>query len=69
MRHYSAIRHFLGTHQGYYCLECLATLLDLSPAEVRRSVGRGTLADITIAYKICQRCLDEKAVFALRRSA
>jgi hypothetical protein len=37
--------------------------------EIRHIVGQRTLAEVTIAYKICQSCLEEKAVFALRASA
>jgi hypothetical protein len=69
MPHYPAIRSFLANHHGYYCEECLATRLNLSVDEIRCSVGQRTLADVTIAYRICQRCLDEKGVFALRKSA
>lgn len=69
MRHYPAIRHFLFDHHGYYCVDCLAARLNLSTDEIRRSVGHGTLAEVTIAYRICQSCLDEKGVFALRASA
>ena len=69
MPYYPAIRRFLSTHDGYYCEACLATRLNLSVYEIRRSVGQRTLADVSIAYRICQGCLDEKAVFALRRSA
>jgi len=69
MPHYPAIRSFLSNHHGYYCEGCLATRLNLSVDEIRRSVGQRTLADVTIAYRICHRCLDEKGVFALRKSA
>ena len=69
MPHYRAIRSFLSNHHGYYCEECLAARLHLSVDEIRRSVGQRTLADVSIAYRICQSCLDEKAVFALRKSA
>src|SRR5262249_16720863 len=69
MPHYRAIRSFLSNHHGYYCEECLGPRLNLSMAEIRRSVGHRTLADVTIAYRICQSCLSEKAVFALRMSA
>ncbi len=69
MPHYPAIRSFLSNHHGYYCEECLAARLNLSPDEVRRSVGRRIFAEVTIAYRICQSCLDEKGVFALRTSA
>jgi hypothetical protein len=69
MPYYPAIRSFLFNHHGYYCDECLAARINLSVDEIRRSVGRRTLADISVAYRICQRCLDEKGVFALRKSA
>jgi len=69
MPYYPAIRRFLSTHHGYYCEECLATRLDLSVAEIRRSVAQRSLADVSIAYRICQSCLDERRVFALRKSA
>jgi len=69
MPYYRAIRSFLSNHQGYYCAECLAARLNLSVDEIRCSVGQRTLADVTIAYRICQSCLNEKAVFALRMSA
>jgi hypothetical protein len=69
MLHYPAIRAFLSNHHGYYCAECLAARLNLSANEIRRSVGQRTLAEVTIAYKVCQSCLEEKAVFALRASA
>jgi len=69
MPHYPAIRSFLSNHRGYYCTECLADRLDLSTDEIRRIVGQRTFAEVTIAYRICQSCLDEKAVFALRTSA
>jgi len=69
MRYYPAIRSFLFSHHGYYCEECLAARLHLSVDEIRRSVGQRILADVSIAYRICQSCLDEKAVFALRKSA
>ena len=69
MPYYPAIRSFLSNHRGYYCEECLADRLNLSIDEIRRSVGQRTLADVSIAYRICQSCLDEKAVFALRKSA
>jgi hypothetical protein len=39
MPHYPAIRSFLSNHHGYYCEECLATRLNLSLNEIRRSVG------------------------------
>ena len=69
MPHYRAIRNFLCNHHGYYCEECLAARLNRSVDEIRRSVGRRTLAEVTIAYRICQSCLGEKCVFALRTSA
>ena len=69
MPYYPAILHFLANHHGYYCVDCLAARLQLSPDQVRRSVGQRTFAEITISYRICQSCLDEKAVFALRVSA
>jgi hypothetical protein len=69
MSHYSAIRSFLSNHHGYYCEECLADRLNLSDDEIRRSLGRRTLAEMTMAYRICQSCLNERAVFALRMSA
>ena len=69
MPHYPAIRSFLSNHRGYYCEECLAARLNLSVDKIWRSVGQRTLADVTIAYRICQSCLEEKTVFALRKSA
>ena len=69
MPYYPAIRSFLSNHHGYYCEECLASRLNLSVDKIRRSVGQRTLAEITIAYRICQSCLDEKGVFALRTTA
>ena len=69
MRYYPAIRSFLFSHHGYYCEECLAARLHLPVDEIKRSVGQRILADVSIAYRICQSCLDEKAVFALRKSA
>jgi len=69
MPYYPAIRSFLSNHQGYYCEECLAALLNLTVDKIRRSVGQRTLADVTIAYRICQICIEEKTVFALRKSA
>lgn len=69
MPHYPAIRNFLCTHHGYYCAECLAARLNLPVNEIRRTVGQRVFADVTAAYRICQNCLDEKAVFALRASA
>jgi hypothetical protein len=69
MRNYPAIRHFLANHHGHYCAECLATRLNLSAAEVRRSVGQRIFAEITTTYRMCHSCLTEKAVFALRHSA
>jgi len=67
--YYPAIRNFLSAHHGYYCAECLAARLNRSVDEIRRSVGQRTLAEVTIAYRICQNSLSEKAVFALRISA
>jgi len=69
MPYYPAIRSFLSDHHGYYCMECLAARLNLSVDAIRRSVGQRTLADVSIAYRVCQSCLDEKGVFALRKSA
>ena len=69
MPSYSAIRHFLARHHGYYCVDCLAARLKVSPNQVQRSVAQRTHADITMAYRICQSCLEENAVFALRASA
>jgi len=69
MPYYPAIRSFLSNHPGYYCEECLASRLNLSVDKIRRSVGQRTLADVAIAYRICQSCLSEKGVFALRKSA
>ncbi len=69
MPYYPAIRSFLSNHHGYYCEECLAARLNLSVDEIRHSVGQRTFAEVTVAYRICQSCLDEKAVFALRMSA
>ena len=69
MLHYPAIRNFLCRHHGYYCEECLAASLNLSVDEIRHSVGQRVFADVTIAYRICQSCLGEKGVFALRTSA
>jgi len=69
MPYYPAIRSFLSLHHGYYCEECLAARLNLSVDKIRRSVGQRTLADVTVAYRICQSCLEEKTVFALRKSA
>ena len=66
---YPAIRHFLANHRGYYCADCLAARLNVSADQVRLSVGRRTFAEITTTYRICQTCLEEKAVFALRASA
>jgi hypothetical protein len=67
MLHYPAIRAFLSNHHGYYCADCLAARLNLSASEIRRSVR--TSAEVTIAYRICQSCLDETGAFALRTSA
>jgi hypothetical protein len=69
MQYYPAIRNFLSNHQGHYCEECLAVRLNLSVDKIRRSVGLRTLADVTIAYRICQSCVEEKTGFALRKSA
>jgi hypothetical protein len=69
MLHYPAIRSFLSNHHGYYCEECLAVRLDLSEDETRRSLAQRTFAEVAMAYRICQSCLNEKAVFALRMSA
>jgi len=69
MPYYPAIRSFLSTHHGYHCEECLAARLNLSVHDIRRSISQRTLADVSIAYRICQRCVHEKAVFALRTSA
>jgi len=69
MLHYSVIRHFPSTQHGYYCSECLAARLNLPPEEIRRSLGRRALPEAALAYRLCQSCLDEKGVFALRRSA
>ena len=69
MPYYPAIRSFLSNHHGYYCEECLAARLNLSVDKVRHSVGDRTLADVTIAYRICQSCVEEKTVFALRKCA
>jgi len=69
MPYYPAIRSFLSNHRGFYCEECLAARLNLSVDKIRRSVGQRTLADVTIAYRICQSCVAEKTVFALRQVA
>ena len=69
MPHYPAIRSFLSNHHGYYCEECLASRLNLPVDKIRRSVGQRTLADVTIAYRVCQSCVEEKPVLALRKSA
>jgi len=69
MPHYPVIRSFLSNHHGYYCAECLAARLNLSADQIQRSVRQRTAAEVTIAYRICQSCLDEKGVFALRTSA
>jgi hypothetical protein len=66
MPHYPAIRSFLSTHRGYYCEGCLAVRLKLPKDEIRRIVRQRAFAEVTIAYKVCQSCLDEKAVVALR---
>src|SRR5262245_40913348 len=65
--HYLAIWKFLATHRGYYCEECLAEQLNLSADDVRRSLRHR--ADVALRYTICQRCLSEKSVLGLRRSA
>ena len=44
-----AIRHFLANHHGYYCVDCLASRLDLTADEVRSSVAQRALAEIAIA--------------------
>jgi len=69
MPHYPAIRSFPSNHHGYYCEECLADRLNLPRNEIRRIVGQRIFAEVTIAYRICQGCLTEKAVFALRTIA
>ena len=69
MPYYPAIRSFLSNHDGYYCEECLAARLNLTVDRIRRSVGERTLADVRIAYRICQSCIEEKTVFALRKCA
>ena len=69
MLHYPAIRAFLSNHHGYYCADCLAARLNLSANEIRRSGDQRTSAEVTIAYRICQSCLDETGAFALRTSA
>jgi len=69
MPYYPAIRSFLSNHDGYYCEECLAARLNLTVDRIRRSVGQRTLADVRIAYRICQSCIEEKTVFALRKCA
>jgi hypothetical protein len=69
MPYYPAIRSFLSNHHGYYCEECLAASLNLSEDEIQRSLGQRTFAEVTMAYRICQGCLNEKGVFALRTSA
>jgi len=69
MLYYPVIRHFLSTHHGYHCAECLAARLNLKPEEIRRSLERRTFAEVTIAYRMCQSRLGEKGVFALRASA
>src|SRR5262245_47279169 len=69
MLYYPPIRSFLSNHYGYYCEECLAERLNLSVDKVRRSVGQRTLADVAVAYRICQSCVKEKTVFALRKCA
>lgn len=69
MQNYPAIRKFLSLHDGYYCEECLAAGLNLPSDAIRRSVGQRTFAEVIVAYRICQSCLAEKGVFALRRCA
>jgi len=69
MPYYPMIRNFLCIHHGYYCAECLAVKLTLPVDAIRRTVSQRVLADVTIAYRICQSCLEEQAVFALRASA
>ena len=69
MPYYPAIRSFLSNHPGYYCEECLAARLNLSVDKIRRSVGQRTLADVTLAYRVCQSCVEEKSVFVLRKCA
>ena len=69
MPYYPAIRSFLSNHHGYYCDECLAVRLNLSVDKIQRSVGQRTLADVAVAYRICQSCVEEKTVFALRKCA
>jgi hypothetical protein len=69
MPNYRAIRNFLSLHHGYYCEACLATRLDLPADEIRRSARQRAPAEVTIAYRLCQSCLDEKGVFALRTCA
>jgi len=69
MPYYPAIRSFLSHHDGYYCEECLAARLNLPVEKIRRSVAQRTLADVAIAYRICQSCVEEKTVFGLRKCA
>lgn len=69
MPHYPAIRSFLSNHRGYYCPECLAARLSLPADQIRRSLGLRRAVEVSIAYRICQSCLDETGVFALRKSA
>src|SRR5262245_25988099 len=64
---YPALRRFLYSHHGYFCESCLAARLHLPADEVDRSLRHRTFAEVAVAYKICQSCLDEKAVFALRQ--
>ena len=66
MPYSAAIRGFLSRHHGYYCDECLAARLNISIDEMRRSVSPRMFAEVTRAYRICQSCLEEKSVFALR---
>ena len=69
MPYYRAIRSFLYNHDGYYCSVCLAARLELSVDAIRRSVGQRTFAEVAFVYRICQSCLEEKSVFAFRKSA
>lgn len=69
MRNYPTIRNFLSFHHGHYCEACLAAGLSLTRDAIRRSVGQRTFAEVTIAYRICQSCLEETVVFALRACA
>ena len=69
MRNYPAIRNFLSLHPGYYCAECLAVSLNLTSEAIRHSVGQRKFSEVTVGYRICQSCLAEKGVFALRHCA